>query len=69
MLNTAVMNEQETPGNKHELTGRHYCIQCLARVDREVYLANHFLCASCVKKGIEFPLASTPEARTAGDKR
>jgi hypothetical protein len=63
------MNEQETPRNKHELTGRHYCVQCLARVDREVYLANHFLCSSCAKKGAEFPLATTPDAKAAGDKR
>lgn len=69
MLNSAVMNEQETPRNMHELTGRHYCVQCLARVNREIYLANHFLCASCSKKGDEFPLATTPDARPAGDKR
>lgn len=69
MLNTAVMQDEEVAANRYELTGRHYCVQCLARVERDVYLANHFLCTSCAKKGVEFPLASTPDARLPGNKR
>lgn len=69
MLNTAVMNEEEAPIKLHELTGRHYCIQCLTRVERETYLANHFLCSNCAKTGATYPLATTPDAKPAGDKR
>ena len=64
-----VMFDEETPKNRHGLTGKHRCVQCLEEVESEEYFANDFLCSGCAEKLGDFPLATTPEAKTNGETR
>ncbi len=41
------MQEEATPRNLPERTGKHRCIRCLSEVAIEVYLENDHLCDAC----------------------
>ena len=41
------MQDEETPRQLQERTGRHKCINCLAEVSDEEYLRNDFFCDAC----------------------
>jgi hypothetical protein len=41
------MQDEPTPRNLSERTGKHYCIQCLREVPADEYLRNDMLCDEC----------------------
>ena len=41
------MQDEETPRQLPERTGRHRCINCLADVSDEEYFRNDFFCDAC----------------------
>lgn len=47
------MQEEETPRQLQERTGRHRCINCLADVSDEEYFRNDFFCDPCAAKAEE----------------
>jgi hypothetical protein len=55
------MQDDVTPRNLAERTGRHFCVRCKAEVPADIYFANDFECDECVETDEAFPLASTPE--------
>ncbi len=55
------MQDERTPRNLPERTGRHYCVRCRVEVPSDVYFANDFECEECVQTDEAFPLASTPD--------
>ena len=61
------MQDEPTPRQLPERTGRHYCIRCLRETPAAEYLANDHLCNDCAASE-EYPLASTP-GETRNDER
>ncbi len=57
------MHDEPLPRKLDERTGHHLCVRCLAEVSAEEYLRNDHICNACAEQD-EYPLASTPEART-----
>jgi hypothetical protein len=57
------MHDEPLPCKLDERTGRHLCVRCLAEVSSEDFLRNDYVCNACAQQD-EYPLASTPEART-----
>ena len=58
------MHDEPLPRKLDERTGRHLCVRCLVEVSVEDYLRNDHICNRCAEQD-EYPLASTPEARTS----
>ena len=56
------MQDEITPRELPERTGRHYCVKCLASIPADEYFRNDHICDACAAAD-EYPLASTPEPR------
>jgi hypothetical protein len=41
------VQDEPTPRNLPERTGKHYCVRCLAEVPADEYFRNDFLCDKC----------------------
>lgn len=44
------MQDERTPRNLPERTGKHYCVQCLREVPADEYQRNDMLCDECAEK-------------------
>ena len=44
------MNDDRTPRNLKERSGKHLCIECLKEVPSEEYLRNDYVCNECGEK-------------------
>jgi hypothetical protein len=44
------VQDEPTPRNLPEHTGKHYCVRCLQEVPADEYFGNDFLCDKCVQE-------------------
>jgi hypothetical protein len=61
------VQDEETPRQLQDRTGRHRCISCLADITAEEYFRNDFLCDQCASLDA-YPFASTPDETKKDEK-
>ena len=61
-LSSPRVNDEATPRNLPERTGKHFCIKCLIEVSADEYLRNDHLCDPC-SESENYPLQSTPQEK------